>query len=293
MLHYFHWLIFPLLESLRIKLAMEPYGTTAIAQYPLNSADDWLRKRQGLALPVLPPTTPEARKYFFSKIREFSEAASANNKKTINFEAFAQEWNRTADGEERFYVTVEVLSSYAKSWEKMSNVHASQELISQQMKTLVHSSEIFAATEQQFPNFLTSIPTQIQPSRGVIELHDSTRIPTSLSTAPAFSCAPIPEMQPLGNPTTHDNDLVASPAYRIDEMLQSIERTVIKRRRVVPDDQRKRQAIRTCRRCGEATCPGNNDILKCLLPCKVPCQLCGHTEGCRGVDNGRKCTYKQ
>ena len=56
---------------------MEPYGAAASAQYPLNSADDWLRKRQGLALPVLPPTTPEARKYFFSKIREFSEAASA------------------------------------------------------------------------------------------------------------------------------------------------------------------------------------------------------------------------
>jgi hypothetical protein len=34
------------------ELAMEP---TATAQYPLNSSDDWLRKRQGLALPVLPP----------------------------------------------------------------------------------------------------------------------------------------------------------------------------------------------------------------------------------------------
>ena len=272
---------------------MEPYGTTATAQYPLNLADDWLRKRQGLALPVLPPTTPEARKYFFSKIQEFSEAASANNKKTVNFEAFAQEWNRTADGEERFYVTVEVLSSYAKSWEKMSNVHASQELISQQMKTLVHSSEIFAATEEEFPNFLTSNPTQIQPSRGVIELHDSTRIPESLSTAPALSCAPIPEMQLLGNPTTHDNGPVAGPqAYRIDEMLRSVERTAIKRWHVVPEDQRKRQAIRTCRRCGKTTCPGNSDILKCPLPCKVPCQLCGRTEGCRGVDNGRKCTYK-
>src|SRR5277367_6812721 len=55
-------------------------------------------------------------------------------------------------------------------------------------------------------------PTQIQPSRGVIELHDSTRIPASLLTVPALSCAPIPEMQLLGNPTTHDNGLVAGPA---------------------------------------------------------------------------------
>jgi hypothetical protein len=65
-LYYFLWVdFFPFLESLRIRLAMEPYGTAAITQYPLNLADDWLRKRQGLALPVLPPTTHEARKYFF------------------------------------------------------------------------------------------------------------------------------------------------------------------------------------------------------------------------------------
>jgi hypothetical protein len=284
-----------------MKLVMEPYGAEAAAQYPLNFADDWLRKRQGLALPVLPPTTPEARKYFFSKIREFSETASVNNKKTVNFEAFAQEWNRTADGEERFYVTVEVLSSYAKSWEKMSNIHASQELISQQMKTLVQSSEIFAAAEQEFPYFLTSIPTQIQPSRGVIELHDSTLIPRSLSTALPLSRAPILEvqqletldivMQLLENPVTHDGGLVAGPALHIDEMLQSVERTGAKRRRVVPEDQRRRQAIRTCRRCGKATCPGNSDILKCPLPCEVPCKTCGRVEGCRGVDKGRKCSY--
>ena len=241
-------------------------------------------------------TTPEARKYFFSKIREFSETASINNKKTVNFEAFAQEWNRTADGKERFYVTVEVLSSYAKSWEKMSNIHASQELISQQMK--VQSSEIFAAAEQEFPYFLTSIPNQIQPSRGIIELHDSTLIPRSLSTALPLSRAPILEvqqletleigMQLLETPVTHDGGPVTGPALR--EMLQS-ERMGAKRRRVVPEDQRRRQAIRTCRRCGKMTCPGNSDILKCPLPCEVPCKTCGHVEGCRGVDKGRKCSY--
>ena len=180
---------------------MEPYGAAASAQYPLNSADDWLRKRQGLALPVLPPTTPEARKYFFSKIREFSEAASTNNKKTVNFEAFAQEWNRTADGKDRFYVTVDVLTAYAKSWEKMSNVQASQELISEQMQTLVQSSEIFSATGQEFPDFLTTNPTQMQPSQGAIELYDNTLTPTSLSTALTLSRAPtlsFPEVQRQG-----------------------------------------------------------------------------------------------
>jgi len=62
------------------------------------------------------------------------------------------------------------------------------------MKTLVQSSEIFAAIEQVFPNSLTFNPTQIQPSRDVIELPDNTLIPMTLSTALALSCAPIPEV---------------------------------------------------------------------------------------------------
>ena len=129
-----------------------------------------------------------------------------------------------------------------------------------------------------FPH-LQSYPNSA--SCGVIELHDSTLIPTSLPTALALSSAPIPGMQPLGNPTAHDNG-----RDRIDEILRSVERTAIKRQHVVPEDQRRRQAIRTCRRCGKATCPGNSDILKCLLPCKVPCQLCGLTEvGCTMVEN--------
>lgn len=38
------------------------------------------------------------------------------------------------DGKERFYATFEVLSAYAKSWEKANNVCASQELMSGQLQ---------------------------------------------------------------------------------------------------------------------------------------------------------------
>ncbi|KAF8958387.1 hypothetical protein BDZ97DRAFT_2047280 [Flammula alnicola] len=65
--------IFP--EALRIRLGMEPYSEDAETQFKLNTSDSWLRKWQGLALPVLPPTTPESRKFFFSKIREFAARA--------------------------------------------------------------------------------------------------------------------------------------------------------------------------------------------------------------------------
>ena len=54
-----------------------------------------------------------------------------------------------------------------------------------------------ATAEQEFPYFLTSIPNQIQPSHGVIELHDSTIIPRSLLTTLPHSCAPILEVQQL------------------------------------------------------------------------------------------------
>ena len=44
---------------------------------------------------------------------------------------------------------------------------------------------------------------------------------------------------------------------------------------ICPEDQRKRSAVQSCRRCREVTCPGNNDILNRPWPCKVPCKICG------------------
>jgi len=51
----------------------------------------------------------------------------------IDYEKFACEWNSSADGKDRFYVTTEVLTAYAKTWEKNSNIRASQDLISNQL----------------------------------------------------------------------------------------------------------------------------------------------------------------
>ena len=67
----------------------------------------------------------------------------------------------------------------------------------------------------------------------------------------------------------------------------------IKRRRVLPPEQRKRATIRSCRRCKASDCPGSQDITKCKVPCKTPCKTCGQFEGCKGVDGGRNCTYNQ
>ena len=59
---------------------------------------------------------------FFYKIRHFAALESENGLGKIIYEAFAQEWNQSAqaDGVVCFYVTPEVLSAYAKNWEKTS-----------------------------------------------------------------------------------------------------------------------------------------------------------------------------
>ena len=186
-------------DSLRLRLKMEPYSEEAAKIYPLNKNDDWLRKRQGLALPILPPTTPEAWNYFFKQVRRFADEASLNGKQKIDFENFAQEWNQTADGNERFYVTVEVLSNYAKSWEKVTNIRASEELIADQLSKIRMSRQIFAAPNTTFPAYLTSNATQIHPSQGVVDYLDSETAP-SLSTSLPLSRS----CQPKVNEATHN-----------------------------------------------------------------------------------------
>ena len=196
---------------------MEPYSDAAAQLFKLNSSDDWLQKRQGLALPALPPTTLESRRYFFSKIRVFTGLAASNGKGKIDYEAFAQEWNQSADGKERFYVTTDVLSAYAKSWEKITNIQASQELISHQMETIHKTSTIFAAVHQSFPDFLTDTPTSVQPSQGLIDLDDDSLVPPSLSVDLPISLphVPIPyippsPLHPLVPPPSEDQSDIPS-----------------------------------------------------------------------------------
>jgi hypothetical protein len=180
---------FSLPESICLWLSMEPYTEMASTMFKLNASDHWLRKRQGVALPVLPPTTLEARQYFFTKIRELSTLASSEGKSQIDYERFACEWNSSADGKDCFYVTTKVLTAYAKTWEKNSNIRASQDLISDQLDMVQQTSHVFAAPQQPFPHFLTAPPTSIQPCKGILEISDAedqarcqTVIPPSLNT---------------------------------------------------------------------------------------------------------------
>ena len=70
---------------------MQPYNEQTAALYNISPNDDWLCCQQGLALPVLPPTTPEAHYYFFTKVHKYVAQASVGGKRQLDYEAFAQE----------------------------------------------------------------------------------------------------------------------------------------------------------------------------------------------------------
>ncbi|KJA22002.1 hypothetical protein HYPSUDRAFT_202494 [Hypholoma sublateritium FD-334 SS-4] len=175
-------------DSLRLKLGMDSFNENSPI---LNASDDWPRRRQGLALPVIPPTTPEARRFFFSEIAKYVAAASTENKQQINIVAFSQDWNKSADGKSRFYITPEVLIAYAKTWEKNTNIKASTDLISDALDVISRTSQIFAAANEPFPKYLTALPLSDQPREGLLEditdAVESSTIPASISTSLAVS----------------------------------------------------------------------------------------------------------
>ena len=51
-------------------------------------------------LSALPPTTPQAQQYFFTKIWEFASLAAETGKGKINFDISTNEWNSSADSKD-------------------------------------------------------------------------------------------------------------------------------------------------------------------------------------------------
>ncbi|KAF5325696.1 hypothetical protein D9611_000435 [Ephemerocybe angulata] len=330
----------PFPESLRIRYKMEPYSNEARTKFnKLNANNDWLRKRENLALPVLPPTTLAAHKHFFDLVRTVTGEVAADGKKKVDFTAITQKWNATADGIERMYVTPEVMEAYSKSWDKSNNIRASQELIYEAMATTKQTARIFAAEDQPFPTRLTGSATQTEPSRGVRDLMDGSAIPDTIAISippsislPAMFSTPQPHIQPSILPSASQPSLTSgmapvpgpgstwmshfapqpvlpdpwsplpmttSPSVAISTSnsassvdSQSRVPGSLKRRHIVPEDKRKRSKLKSCRRCHTPECPGNNNIDRCPVPCTVPCKTCLRTSGCKGVDNGRRCTFK-
>jgi hypothetical protein len=108
-------------------------------------------------------------------------------KKRIDFDAFAREWNGSADGKTRQYVTGDVLSTYSKTWEKISNIRASQDLIAAKIDLVRQTGQLFSASTLSFPSSLKGNPTIIQPQYGVIALDNDQEMLDSISVGLANS----------------------------------------------------------------------------------------------------------
>ncbi|KAJ7814567.1 hypothetical protein B0H13DRAFT_1924776 [Mycena leptocephala] len=310
--------IAPVPETLRVRLSMEPYTEAGAIQFKLNSSYDWLRCRQGLALPVQPPTTLEARKYFLTKVQAYAAQATANGKGKINYEYFARQLNQSADGKDRYYITTELLFAYAKTMAE-----------EQQHPRITGADCRQANSSLPFPSFIAKdFASSTQPSKGVLDLEILDSIPGSLSIDLPMS-GPLPTAKPSLPPASIRHSTLPSsmimraiprrpsvnhqpwkfcfwiipshsPTRLTHPPRQALNHSQLfplsvamqlcmtvsegKRRRIVPAEARQRINIRKCRRCKQQSCPGNSEVLNCKIVCTVPY--------CRGVDKGKRCYFQ-
>ena len=70
-----------------------------------------------------------------------------------------------------YYITAELLCTYAKSWERANDIHASQELIHDKLNVLKKTSHIFSGSTLPFSDFLTYYAAPDEPRSGVQALN--------------------------------------------------------------------------------------------------------------------------
>ena len=83
-----------------------------------------------------------------------------------------------------------MLCTYAKSWERANDIHASQELIHDKLNVLKKTSHIFSGSTLPFSDFLTYYAAPDEPRSGVQALDsDGIELPALPSTSVAVSAS--------------------------------------------------------------------------------------------------------
>lgn len=154
---------------------------------PLKKANlEWLRKKQDVAIPILPPTTELARKRFFKWIPEF---LSGQEGLGDIYRQMAFKWNSEADGEEYFYVTADILKNYAKRWQTRQNATASEALAKDAMPNADLAIAQLRSATSQFPTGFIIAPDQnFAPTGGQVT---ATPEATSSTSASVSTCIPL------------------------------------------------------------------------------------------------------
>lgn len=253
---------------------MQAWLETMATTFKLSSNLDWLRPRQGLALPTFPPSSSEAHRYFFTEMCNWTLAAAHNGGK-VNMDAFAQDWNSMADGKTCMYVTPDILSMYAHTWNKTANIKTSRDLISIQLSTISKSAPVFAAVDLPFPPDTTGNANPEQPSAGVRSLTvEDLKIDTICGAAHEED---MPEL-PLREASNERSVLTPSGAPSTSSKRRQYgdiknPQTGKRQRKTLPGNQQR--APLKCRRCHSEDCPGHSDRARCPEVCTIPCRKCG------------------
>ena len=96
-----------LAASARTRLGIVDFASAQAAGslVKLNKSDNWLRQCQGVALPILPPSTIESRTYYLESLPLFLGPSTKAGKTALKLEPFTAHWNASADGIQRSYFT--------------------------------------------------------------------------------------------------------------------------------------------------------------------------------------------
>lgn len=246
----------------------------------LSNELEWLRRRQGVLLPIQPPTSKSSRTFYFKNVQNFTRIPGKSID-SINFQEFAVEWNTGADEGDRFYVTPDLLRSFAVTWHKIYNAKSSE---SMSQPTLDGISEMISDSSFGFPENFSRLPVRHSGPPGG-RLQGAGDLPPQEPRHPR-------EHGFIGTVYNYTEGCSAVSTATPSE--HSNEATIVTsknpRSRALPLDQRVR-AQRTCRRCSRNDCPGASPRGVRSQPATIPCRKCNQLL-CRGADgrSGYYCT---
>ncbi|KAJ7825530.1 hypothetical protein B0H13DRAFT_1918616 [Mycena leptocephala] len=197
-------------EVLRTRLNMASYSDEAASKFELNSSEDWLRQRQGVGLPILPPTTLDARNL------QLLQAVPVKN--GLISTHLPDNGTDPQMEKPRQYVTGDVLSTYSKTWEKISNIRASQDLIAAKIDLPQYGVIALTMTKKCLIPFRSGSP--IPNPESPENLRYSLRILISQRQAQPLRVNHRPIMTTTGHPLISEVTILVDFSLRIQIQTQ-------------------------------------------------------------------------
>ena len=116
-LEFFCCVYYSSIETLQIRLGMEPYIKEVETRYKLSPGDTWLRETARSLSQFFHQQHLKLGNYFSRRFESLPPLPVSPGKARLTLKHLLRN--------ETFYVTTEVLSAYSKPWEKSTNIWAS------------------------------------------------------------------------------------------------------------------------------------------------------------------------